>query len=328
VTQTLGNNNNTTWSDRILAGDRRALARVISLLENQLSDGFQALKELYSQTGQAHIIGLTGPPGAGKSSLVDGMIKEIRARGHKVAVIAVDPTSPFTGGAILGDRIRMQRWASDPGVYIRSMGTRGSLGGLARAVYASVQLLDAAGFPYILVETVGVGQSEVDIVQVADTVVVVSVPGLGDDIQTSKAGIMEIGDVFTVNKADLPGSQRVVIELQNMLDLGSHGDWRPPVITTVATTGQGISELVTALENHLVSLKKNNLLIEKRTARQKEAVLQRLTERIRRDVTELWSSQHGNQVWDDLASKKVDPYTLEEQLYFNWKGGKHIDNQH
>jgi LAO/AO transport system kinase len=245
-----------------------------------------------------------------------------------VAVIAVDPTSPFTGGAILGDRIRMQRWASDPGVYIRSMGTRGSLGGLARAVYASVQLLDAAGFPYILVETVGVGQSEVDIVQVADTVVVVSVPGLGDDIQTSKAGIMEIGDVFTVNKADLPGSQRVVIELQNMLDLGSHGDWRPPVITTVATTGQGISELVTALENHLVSLKKNNLLIEKRTARQKEAVLQRLTERIRRDVTELWSSQHGNQVWDDLASKKVDPYTLEEQLYFNWKGGKHIDNQH
>ncbi|MGI6128696.1 MAG: methylmalonyl Co-A mutase-associated GTPase MeaB [bacterium] len=328
MTQTLGNNNNTTWSDRILAGDRRALARVISLLENQLSDGFQALKELYSQTGQAHIIGLTGPPGAGKSSLVDGMIKEIRARGHKVAVIAVDPTSPFTGGAILGDRIRMQRWASDPGVYIRSMGTRGSLGGLARAVYASVQLLDAAGFPYILVETVGVGQSEVDIVQVADTVVVVSVPGLGDDIQTSKAGIMEIGDVFTVNKADLPGSQRVVIELQNMLDLGSHGDWRPPVITTVATTGQGISELVTALENHLVSLKKNNLLIEKRTARQKEAVLQRLTERIRRDVTELWSSQHGNQVWDDLASKKVDPYTLEEQLYFNWKGGKHIDNQH
>lgn len=319
---TSSTHNQTSWAQRILDGDRRSLAQVISLLENQEQEGFNILKELYPHTGQAHIIGLTGPPGAGKSSLVDRMIQEIRIRGHRVAVVAVDPTSPFTGGAILGDRIRMQRWANDPGVYIRSMGTRGSLGGLARAVYATVQLLDAAGYPYVLVETVGVGQSEVDIVQVADTVVVVSVPGLGDDVQVSKAGIMEIGDLFAVNKSDLPGSQRVVIELQNMLDLGSHDGWRPPVISTVATTSQGVSELITAIEDHLTFLKKANLLSEKRLARQKEAVLQRLTERIRRDITELWASEHGNQAWQDLAAKIVDPYTLEEQLYLNWKGGK------
>lgn len=319
--------NQTSWAQRILDGDRRALAQVISLLENQEQEGFNILKELYPHTGQAHIIGLTGPPGAGKSSLVDRMIQEIRTRGHKVAVVAVDPTSPFTGGAILGDRIRMQRWASDPGVYIRSMGTRGSLGGLAQAVYATVQLLDAAGYPYVLVETVGVGQSEVDIVQVADTVVVVSVPGLGDDVQVSKAGIMEIGDIFVVNKADLPGSQRVIIELESMLDLGSHGNWRPPVIPTVATTNQGVSQLVTAIQDHYAFLKENNLLMEKRLIRQKESVLQRLTDRIRKDITELWTKEHGNQIWQDLAAKRIDPYTLEEQLYLNWKGGNTVDKK-
>jgi LAO/AO transport system kinase len=316
-------NDKISWAERILSGDRRALARVISFLENQEQTGFLTLGHLYRQTGQAHIIGLTGPPGAGKSSLVDRMIQEIRTRGHSVAVVAVDPTSPFTGGAILGDRIRMQRWAGDPGVFIRSMGTRGSLGGLARAVYAAVQLLDAASFPYILVETVGVGQSEVDIVQVADTVVVISVPGLGDDVQVSKAGIMEIGDLFVVNKADLPGSRRVVIELESMLELGSHGDWKPPVLTTVATTGEGVSTLVTAIQDHMVFLKKDNLLAQRRLAREKEAVLRRLTERIRKDITDRWASEHGSQAWEHLAAKRVDPYTLEERLYSNWKGVKH-----
>jgi len=320
-------NDSNIWAERVLAGDRRALARVISLLENQEPEGFHTLKTLYPKTGQAHIIGLTGPPGGGKSSLVDRMIQEIRSRGHEVAVVAVDPTSPFTGGAILGDRIRMQRWASDTGVYIRSMGTRGSLGGLARAVYATVQLLDAASFPYILVETVGVGQSEVDIVQVADTVVVVSVPGLGDDVQVSKAGIMEIGDVFAVNKADLPGSQRVVVELQSMLDLGSHDVWQPPVVTTVATTGKGVSELITAIQEHLVVLQEANLLTKQRLAREKEALLQRLTERIRCDITKQWSNKQGNQAWENLAAKKTDPYTLEEQLYLSWKGVTTVDNQ-
>ena len=320
-------NDSNIWAERVLAGDRRALARVISLLENQEPEGFHTLKTLYPKTGQAHIIGLTGPPGGGKSSLVDRMIQEIRSRGHEVAVVAVDPTSPFTGGAILGDRIRMQRWASDTGVYIRSMGTRGSLGGLARAVYATVQLLDAASFPYILVETVGVGQSEVDIVQVADTVVVVSVPGLGDDVQVSKAGIMEIGDVFAVNKADLPGSQRVVVELLSMLDLGSHDVWQPPVVTTVATTGKGVSELITAIQEHLVVLQEANLLTKQRLAREKEALLQRLTERIRCDITKQWSNKQGNQAWENLAAKKTDPYTLEEQLYLSWKGVTTVDNQ-
>jgi LAO/AO transport system kinase len=308
------------WAERVINGDRRALARVISFLENQEQVGTSTLRYLYKQTGQAHIIGMTGPPGGGKSSLVDRIIEEIRARDHNVAVVAVDPTSPFTGGAILGDRIRMQRWAADPCVFIRSMGTRGSLGGLARAAHAVVQLLDSASFPYIIVETVGVGQSEVDIVQMADTVIVTSVPGLGDDVQVSKAGIMEIGDLFVVNKADLPGSSRVVVQLQSMLDLGWHRGWKPPVMTTIATTGEGVPALVIEIQKHKQYLEENNLLTKRRLQREKEAVLRRLTDRIRADITYRWTDEHGERIWEDLAAKTIDPYALEERLYYNWKG--------
>lgn len=314
--------NPSEWAERVAGGDCRALARVISFLENDDRQGVEVLKELYSRTGRAHVIGITGPPGAGKSSLVDKIIRELRSQGKTVGVVAVDPTSPFSGGAILGDRVRMQGWTGDAGVYIRSMGTRGSLGGLARATYGTIQLLDAAGFDYVLVETVGVGQSEVDIVRVADTVVVVAVPGLGDDIQVSKAGITEIGDVFAVNKADLPGSERVATELELMLDLGSHPIWRPPVVLTVAATGQGVPELVQAAQDHYATLQKDGKLAERRLAREKEALLLRLVERVRREILSSWAEKELTELWTALSARRLDPYTLEEKLYKAWKGAK------
>ncbi|MDI3538640.1 MAG: GTPase [Bacillota bacterium] len=312
----------TDWAERVASGDRRALARVISFLENDDRQGVEVLKELYSRTGRAHVIGITGPPGAGKSSLLDKIIGELRSQGKTVGVVAVDPTSPFSGGAILGDRVRMQGWTGDAGVYIRSMGTRGSLGGLARATYGTIQLLDAAGFDYVLVETVGVGQSEVDIVRVADTVVVVTVPGLGDDIQINKAGITEIGDVFAVNKADLPGSERVATELELMLDLGNHQIWRPPVVLTVAATGQGVSELVRAAQDHYTTLQKEGKLAERRLAREKEALLLRLVERVRREILSIWAQKELSELWAALSARRLDPYTLEENVYKAWKGAK------
>lgn len=312
------------WAERIAAGDRRALARAITCLENDDPLGVATLKELYSRTGKAHVIGITGPPGAGKSSLADKLIRELRSQGRSVGVVAVDPTSPFSGGAILGDRVRMQGWTGDSGVFIRSMGTRGSLGGLARATYGTIQLLDAAGFDYVLVETVGVGQSEVDIVRVADTVVVVAVPGLGDDIQVSKAGITEIGDVFAVNKADLPGAERVATELGMMLDLGNYSFWRPPVVLTVAATGQGVPELVQAIEQHLAALLKEHRLAERRLARAKEALLLRLAERLRREILQGWSPEELSRLWSELSERRLDPYTLEEILYSAWKGAKRL----
>ncbi|MDK2855577.1 MAG: GTPase [Bacillota bacterium] len=310
------------WAERVAGGDRRALARVISFLENDDDRGVAVLKELYARTGRAHVIGITGPPGAGKSSLADKIIRELRSQGKTVGVVAVDPTSPFSGGAILGDRVRMQGWTGDAGVYIRSMGTRGSLGGLARATYGTIQLLDAAGFDCVLVETVGVGQSEVDIVRVADTVVVVAVPGLGDDIQVSKAGITEIGDVFAVNKADLPGSERVATELELMLDLGSHPIWRPPVVLTVAATGQGVSELVQAVQQHYQTLQEEGKLAERRLAREKEALLLRLVERVRREILSSWAERELTELWAALSARRLDPYTLEEKLYNAWKGAR------
>ncbi|MGI6604065.1 MAG: methylmalonyl Co-A mutase-associated GTPase MeaB [bacterium] len=308
------------WAERVVHGDRRALARVISFLENEDLQGVDTLKLLYPRTGRAHVIGLTGPPGAGKSSLADKLISELRHGGKTVGVIAVDPTSPFSGGAILGDRVRMQGWTGDSGVYIRSMGTRGSLGGLARAAHGAIQLLDAAGFDYVLVETVGVGQSEVDIVRVADTVVVVAVPGLGDDIQASKAGIMEIGDIFAVNKADLPGSKRVITEIEMMLDLGMHPYWRPPVVPTVAATGQGVADLVKAIQDHYAVLSTADRLRQHRLEREKEAVLLRLGERLRREILQAWSADRLSELWAALAAKEIDPYSLEDKLYDRWKG--------
>jgi LAO/AO transport system kinase len=232
-------------------GDVRAAARLITQVENQQAEAIAALKALYPSTGRAHVIGITGPPGTGKSTLTDQITVSLRRRQHRVGVIAVDPTSPFTGGAILADRVRMQRHSLDDGVFIRSMATRGNLGGLSRATLDVVDVMDAMGKEFILVETVGAGQDEVEIVRTAHTTLVVAVPGLGDGMQAFKAGMMEIGDVFVVNKADRDGADQVVAELQTMLEQGEvTTGWHPPVVRTVATRGEGIVQLLEAILTH------------------------------------------------------------------------------
>src|ERR687887_903569 len=238
-------------SERVLAGDARAVARAISKVEDGAGDSSELMKALFPHTGRGLVVGITGAPGAGKSSLVDKLAALYRRRGERVGIVAVDPSSPFSGGAILGDRIRMQTLGLDPGVFIRSMATRGNLGGLARATVDAVAILDAAGFEKIIVETVGVGQDEVEIVKTADVSVVVLVPGMGDDIQAIKAGIMEIGDIFVINKADKEGVYATEKELESLLSLASRADgWDPPIVKTVATENKGIEELAAAIASY------------------------------------------------------------------------------
>lgn len=235
-------------SDLVVSGDRRALARAISVVEDQ--DPAELVAALHPRGGAARIVGITGAPGSGKSTLTDRLVTDGRTRGEKVAVLAIDPSSPFTGGAVLGDRVRMQDHVSDRGVYIRSMSTRGALGGIAAAAGAAIVVLDAAGFDLVFVETVGVGQSEVDVIELVETTVVVAAPGFGDGIQAAKAGVLEIGDVFCVNKADLPGADAVARDLLQMLELGSRGSWDPPVVQVSATTGMGVGDLRAAIDDH------------------------------------------------------------------------------
>jgi LAO/AO transport system kinase len=236
-------------SARVLAGEPRAVARAITVVENEEPGAADLIRDLYPHTGRAYLVGITGPPGAGKSTLVDRLAAHARAAGHTVGVIAIDPTSPFTGGAVLGDRLRMHAHASDPGVFIRSMATRGHLGGLSRATGDAALVLDAAGKDLVVIETVGVGQDEVEIVRTADVSVVTLVPGTGDDVQALKAGIMEIADVFVVNKADREGADRLVSAIEANLALHTYGpgEWRPPIVRTVATSGEGVAELDAAI---------------------------------------------------------------------------------
>lgn len=298
----------------ILSGNRRALARGITLVENGEKEKYSILAELHSHTGKSRIVGVTGSPGAGKSSLVDQMTKFYRKRGKTVGVIAVDPTSPFSGGALLGDRIRMQDNTLDPGVFIRSMGTRGSLGGLSRSTKEVITLFDAFGFDVIIVETVGVGQSELDIMDTADTVVVVLTPAGGDVIQTLKAGIMEIADVFAINKADIDGADRVAMEVNKTLDL-SHNDWRPPVVKTISLDGTGLDELLDAIDRHQAFLQTSGKLDILRQRRLKEEVTGIVLGRFKDILTQRFQGEpYFQALMDDVVNRKQDPYTAAQTI--------------
>ena len=290
------------WSKQILEGDRRALARAATAVENRRADAERLLKELFPRTGHAPVIGVTGAPGAGKSSIVDRFIHTLRSESKQVGVIAVDPTSPYTGGAILGDRIRMLSHHADSGVFIRSMATRGWLGGLAPATTDMALLLDAAGMDVILIETVGVGQDEVEIAKLADCTVVVLVPGMGDDVQAIKAGIMEIADVFVINKSDQPGADRLQREIKALQSLSVRKDgWVPPIVHTVATEGKGIAEALAAVRSFLERGAGKSRAVENWDLRLREMLRERLLERFK--------NLDFHAAAQDIVARRTDPYT-------------------
>lgn len=303
--------------EAVRQGNVRALARTITEIENGSRRAVDLLKALYPQTGRSRIVGVTGSPGAGKSTLTDCLAGAFRRRGHKVGIIAVDPTSPFSGGAILGDRIRMQAHGADPGVFIRSMATRGRLGGLAAATHDVALLLDAAGYETILVETVGVGQDEVDIIRIADVALLILVPGMGDDVQTIKAGLMEIGDILVLNKADRPGADKVEQELQAMLSLGGRADgWTPPIVRTVALEGLGIDELLRQMDRFL-QYRSDNSEVGRR--RQVQACSQKLLDLLgERLLQNALSQQLQNgqlaRLAEQVLDRQIDPYTVVEEI--------------
>lgn len=300
---------------RVLGGDPRAVSRAISLIEEGVPEGARLVSELFSHTGRAWVVGVTGPPGVGKSTLVDRVAKVFRSGGRRVGIVAVDPTSPFSGGAVLGDRVRMQTHAGDDGVFIRSMATRGRLGGLAQATREATLILDAAGHDVVFLETVGVGQAEVDITYAADIAVVMVAPGFGDDVQAIKAGILEIADVFVVNKADHSGAEGTVAQLEAMLSLDepSHEHWRPPIVKTQATTGDGVNDFVGALDRFR-EYAGDDLRYQRRYRLEVSELRRLLGEAFWRHVEQLVSPSELDKVTAQLARRELDPYTAVDTI--------------
>ena len=301
--------------DGVLKSDRRSIAKTITLIENNLPEAQKALSLLYPHTGKAHVIGVTGPTGSGKSTLIHKLVEELRRRGKTVGVVAVDPTSPFTGGAFLGDRVRMQELSTDEGVFIRSMATRNTPGGVARATKDAVKVLDASGKNVVIVEAVGAGQSEVEIMKIAQTIVVVQAPGLGDDIQAIKAGLMEIGDIFVVNKADRENVNKTVVDIEAMLDMNPNKEkWMPPVVMTTAITGEGITELLDKIDEHRKYLKAGAIETRRRERTEAELV-DVIKEKVAESILEdLKRKGELEEVVRKILSRETDPYSAADML--------------
>ncbi len=304
---------------RMLSGEHLSLARLITMVEREAGEVGEIMRLVHPHTGRAHRVGITGPPGAGKSTLVDRLVSVVRGQERTVGVLAVDPTSPFSGGAVLGDRIRMQRHYLDTGVFIRSMATRGSHGGLPRAAKAVTKLLDAAGKDFVAVETVGVGQVELDIMKRSDTTVVVLVPGTGDTVQTMKAGIMEIADIFVINKADHPGAEKLMVEMETMLEMSPDRSWwRVPILMTQAHVGKGIEELVGEIERHRQALEESGKLNERREAQRKDEVLESIQYTVESRILGLIESDSEfAEIMERVDSGELDPYSAAREILSN-----------
>ena len=302
-------------AERLLTGDKRALARAISLVEDDDPEGWALVREVYPKTGRAHVIGLTGPPGVGKSTLIGAMTKNARERDRQVAVLSIDPSSPFTQGALLGDRIRLTDHFLDPGVFIRSMASRGSLGGLSEATLQAALLMDASGKDVVLLETVGVGQAEVDIIDHADTVILALMPGSGDSIQALKAGVMEIPDIIVVNKSDHPLTDTMVREIRGVLSLGPKTSWRVPIVKTEAARGEGVDELAETIEKHRTHIEEEGTLEERRRRNLLNEVMELAAVRLRRKLEEsLRDDPSVQELLSEVVSRRLDPASAAAKL--------------